>query len=128
VPEYKKFLLIGAALAALGVLLGAFAAHGLEKAISDLRMLDRFETAVRYQFYHALGLILVFLLAKQGLASRLLQWSGRSMIAGILLFSGSLYIYVLSGTKWVVILTPIGGVFFIAAWVLLFIAAWKHAS
>ena len=127
-PEYKKFLLIGAALAALGVLLGAFAAHGLEKAISDLRMLDRFETAVRYQFYHALGLILVFLLAKQGLASRLLQWSGRSMIAGILLFSGSLYIYVLSGTKWVVMFTPIGGVFLITAWVLLFIAAWKHAS
>jgi len=128
VPEYKKFLLIGAALAALGVLLGAFAAHGLEKAITDLRMLDRFETAVRYQFYHALGLILVFLLAKQGLASRLLQWSGRSMIAGILLFSGSLYIYVLSGTKWVVMFTPIGGVFFILAWALLFIAAWKHAS
>lgn len=127
-PEYKKFLLIGAALAALGVLLGAFAAHGLEKVITDLRMLDRFETAVRYQFYHALGLILVFLLAKQGLASRLLQWSGRSMIAGILLFSGSLYIYVLSGTKWVVMFTPIGGVFLITAWVLLFIAAWKHAS
>lgn len=127
-PEYKKFLLIGTALAALGVLLGAFAAHGLEKAVTDLRMLDRFETAVRYQFYHALGLILVFLLAKQGLASRLLQWSGRSMIAGILLFSGSLYIYVLSGTQWVVIFTPIGGVLFITAWILLFIAAWKHAS
>ena len=127
-PEYKKFLLIGTALAALGVLLGAFAAHGLEKAVTDLRMLDRFETAVRYQFYHALGLILVFLLAKQGLASRLLQWSGRSMIAGILLFSGSLYIYALSGTQWVVIFTPIGGVLFITAWILLFIAAWKHTS
>lgn len=127
-PEYKKFLLIGTALAALGVLLGAFAAHGLEKAVTDLRMLDRFETAVRYQFYHALGLILVFLLAKQGLASRLLRWSGRSMIAGILLFSGSLYIYVLSGTQWVVIFTPIGGVLFITAWILLFIAAWKHTS
>lgn len=127
-PEYKKFLLIGTALAALGMLLGAFAAHGLEKAVTDLRMLDRFETAVRYQFYHALGLILVFLLAKQGLASRLLQWSGRSMIAGILLFSGSLYIYVLSGTQWVVIFTPIGGVLFITAWILLFIAAWKHTS
>lgn len=127
-PEYKKFLLTGAALAALSVLLGAFAAHGLEKAITDLRMLDRFETAVRYQFYHALGLILVFLLAKQGLASRLLHWSGRCMIAGVLLFSGSLYIYVLSGAKWVVMFTPIGGVFFIAAWILLFIVAWKHAS
>ena len=127
-PEYKKFLLTGAALAGLSVLLGAFAAHGLEKAITDLRMLDRFETAARYQFYHALGLILVFLLAKQGLASRLLLWSGRSMIAGILLFSGSLYIYVLSGTQWVVMFTPVGGLLFIAAWVLLFIATWKHAS
>ena len=124
-PEFRKFLLLGAALAGLSVLLGAFAAHGLEKSINDPRLLDNFDTAARYQFYHALGLIAVFLLSKYDLNNQLLDKSGWAMFIGTLLFSGSLYIYVLSGIKTFAMITPIGGVFMVIAWLLMFLAAFK---
>lgn len=126
--EFRKFLLLGAALAGLSVLLGAFAAHGLEKSITDQRLLDSFATAARYQFYHALGLIAVFLLSKYELNNSLLSKSGWAMLIGTLLFSGSLYIYVLSGIKAFAMITPIGGVFMIIAWLLMFLAAYRTKS
>ena len=124
-PEFKKFLLIGITFAALSVLFGAFGAHGLKNIAIEAKLIASFETAARYQFYHALGLIIIFLLSPHNLKLSLLNISGWLMVTGTLLFSGSLYIYVLSGIKTLAMITPIGGVLMIAAWLTLFIATVK---
>ena len=126
-PEFKKFVILGAALAALSVIFGAFGAHSLEKHLQDVKLLATFETAARYQFYHALGLILVFLLSQCDLNKSLLSKSGWFMFIGAVLFSGSLYTYVFSGIKAFAMITPIGGVLMIIAWVLMLLAAVKKA-
>jgi len=127
VPEFKKFLIFGALLAGLSVIFGAFGAHSLEKHIEDSKLLASFETAVRYQFYHALGLILVFILSKHGLATKWLKAGGWLMSFGTLLFSGSLYCYVLTGIKTFAIITPIGGLLMILAWLAILISAVKQS-
>lgn len=119
----KVFLLSGAMFALLSVVLGAFAGHGLKSKVSA-QMLGVFQTGVQYQFYHALGLLLLGLLMKQ-ISSNLLIWSGGLMIGGIVCFSGSLYLLVLTGNKWFGPVTPLGGVFFILAWSLMFLAIFK---
>ena len=124
-PEFKKFLLIGIAFAALSVLFGAFGAHGLKNMAIEAKLITSFETAARYQFYHALGLIIIFLLSPYSLKLNLLNRSGWLMVAGTVLFSGSLYIYVLSGIKLLAMITPIGGLLMIAAWTALFISVIK---
>ena len=124
-PEFKKFLLIGITFAALSVLFGAFGAHGLKNIAIEAKLIASFETAARYQFYHALGLIIIFLLSPHNLKLSLLNISGWLMVTGTLLFSGSLYIYVLSGIKTFAMITPIGGALMIAAWLTLFIATVK---
>ena len=124
-PEFKKFLLIGITFAALSVLFGAFGAHGLKNMAIEAKLVASFETAARYQFYHALGLIIIFLLSPHNLKLSLLNISGWLMVTGTLLFSGSLYIYVLSGIKTFAMITPIGGALMIAAWLTLFIATVK---
>ena len=86
-PEFKKFLVFGAALAALSVVFGAFGAHSLEKHVQDTALLTTFETAARYQFYHALGLILIFLLSQHDLKQSLLNKSGWCMLIGCLLYT-----------------------------------------
>ena len=124
-PEFKKFLLIGIALAALSVLFGAFGAHGLKNIGTNASSVDNFDTAARYQFYHALGLMMIFVLSHHKLKLSLLNWAGWFMTAGTVLFSGSLYMYVLSGLKAFAVVTPVGGLFMITAWTTLFIAALK---
>lgn len=124
-PEFKKFLLLGIIFAALSVVFGAFGAHSLSKMGADAQMIDRFETAARYQFYHALGLVIIFILSHHKLQQQFLYYAGWLMTTGTLLFSGSLYAYVLSGTKTLVILTPIGGALMILAWLLLLLATIK---
>ncbi len=126
-PEFKKFLVLGAALAALSVVFGAFGAHGLEKHLQDAKLLATFETAARYQFYHALGLILVFILSQYGLANKWLNIGGWLMVFGTLLFSGSLYCYVLTGIKIFAMITPIGGLLMILAWLAIVISAVKKS-
>ncbi|MFH5833816.1 DUF423 domain-containing protein [Halalkalibaculum sp. DA384] len=120
----KLFLSIGAINAALAVMLGAFGAHGLKERLT-VDMLDIFETAVQYHFYHALGLLAVGLLAIHYPESGSLKWAGWLMLAGIVIFSGSLYILSISGIRWLGAITPLGGISFIAAWVLLLIAVAK---
>lgn len=120
----KIFLIIGAINACLAVGLGAFGAHGLESRLSE-RMLETFKTGVQYHMYHALGLIGIALVADKLQSAGLINWAGWLMFAGIILFSGSLYVLSLSGIKILGAITPLGGLAFIIAWILLAVAAFK---
>ena len=102
---------------------GAFGAHGLKKMISA-EMLAIWHTAVTYQVMHALGMIAVALLMPR-MAGTALTWAGRLMLAGIVIFSGSLYLLALTGTRTLGAITPLGGVAFLAAWLLVAWAALK---
>jgi uncharacterized membrane protein YgdD (TMEM256/DUF423 family) len=120
----KLFLWVGALSAALAVALGAFGAHALKARLAP-DLLAVYHTAVQYHFYHALGLILVGLAAAHWPGSVWVKLSGWVMLAGIVLFSGSLYLLVASGQRWLGAVTPLGGLAFIAAWVLLAIGTFK---
>jgi uncharacterized membrane protein YgdD (TMEM256/DUF423 family) len=117
------FFAIGGVSAFLAVALGAFGAHGLKNSLVP-EMLAVFETGVRYQMYHALGLLAV------GWACT--RWPGKTVaasgwlfVAGTLLFCGSLYLLGLSGIRWLGAVTPLGGVAFLAGWLCLAWAAWS---
>jgi uncharacterized membrane protein YgdD (TMEM256/DUF423 family) len=120
---HKFFLQIGALMGLLGVAIGAFGAHGLAKLLQKTGRVETFETAVKYQFYHALALLLVGVLMQQLAnvpeAQRWLTYSGYSFLAGTLLFSGTLYVLCLTGITWLGAITPIGGVLMIAGWAML---------
>jgi uncharacterized membrane protein YgdD (TMEM256/DUF423 family) len=124
---HKRFLLYAAIAAFLAVGLGAFAAHGLRGRL-DAAMMEIFQTAVRYHFFHALGLGFIALLAKFYPQSKRLQWAGWLMLAGIVVFSGSLYLLSVSGWRWLGMITPLGGLGFLAGWLLLAIFAWQEAE
>jgi uncharacterized membrane protein YgdD (TMEM256/DUF423 family) len=119
----KSFLKLGALLGELSVILGAFGAHALKQMLSDKSLLI-FETGVRYQFYHAIALLITGILYKE-FANKYLQWSGRLFGLGVLLFSGSLYFLTFieisekPGLKWIGAITPLGGACFIIGWILL---------
>lgn len=114
----RFFLAIGAVLAAIAVAAGAFGAHGLEGRVSPDR-LETFRTAVTYQMYHALALLLVGWAAGQPWTGGAIHGAGYCFLAGIVLFSGSLYVLVLTDTSWLGAITPLGGAAFIAGWLLL---------
>ena len=119
----KTFVRLGALLAGLSVILGAFGAHALKQVLTE-KGLSIFETAVRYQMYHAFGLLIIGILFKE-FSHRYLIFAGQLFCAGILLFSGSLYLlsYIISGAqenlKWIGAVTPLGGVCFILGWIFL---------
>ena len=117
----------GGILGALAVALGAFGAHALKGMLVASGRFDTFETAVKYQFYHALAMILVGLLMKGSGADavRLLGWSGNAFAVGVVIFSGSLYAICFTGITKFGATAPIGGVSMIIGWVLLIIAAGK---
>ena len=114
----KLFLSAGGIAALAAVALGAFGAHALKSRLSA-ETLAVWHTAVEYHIYHALGLLAVGLLTQQLPGSALLKWSGWAMLAGIILFSGSLYALALSGERWLGAITPVGGMTFVVAWALL---------
>jgi uncharacterized membrane protein YgdD (TMEM256/DUF423 family) len=119
------FFLVGALLAGLAVAAGAFGAHGLEGRVSPDR-LETFRTAVQYQMYHALALLVVGWVARSapdGLG--LLHGAGYCFLGGILVFSGSLYLLVLTDTSWLGAVTPIGGGAFLVGWGLLAWGVWQ---
>ncbi|MGQ8337021.1 DUF423 domain-containing protein [Sunxiuqinia sp. A32] len=120
----KTILLIASALLALAVILGAFGAHGLKAKLAE-DMMQVYKTGVEYHFYHALGLLVIGILSIQ-MPSGLMNWAAIFITVGIFVFSGSLYVLAVSGIKWLGAITPIGGLSFIAGWVLLFIAVWKR--
>jgi uncharacterized membrane protein YgdD (TMEM256/DUF423 family) len=107
----------GAIMGGLAVALGAFGAHAFKAFLIESGRSDTFELAVRYQFYHALALLAAGLVMGPG-ASKWIRYSSASFLLGILVFSGSLYALCLTGFKGLGAITPIGGMFFIAGWIL----------
>ena len=121
----RVFFALGALAAFVGVALGAFAAHGLKSRL-DASLLATFEIGVRYQMYHALALL--------GVAWACTRWPGTVtntagwlFVAGILVFSGSLYLLALTGVRWLGAITPLGGLAFLGGWICLAWAALKSS-
>lgn len=119
----KLWLLCGAVYGLLGVALGAFGAHGLRTRLSP-DLLAAWKTGVEYQFYHALALLLLGLLARQ-VETPLLTVAGAGFALGILLFSGSLYALALTGMRPLGAITPLGGLLFLVGWGGLIAAVWR---
>lgn len=117
------FICLGGTLAALSVGLGALGAHALKSQLLP-QQLESFHTAVQYQMYHAIGLVLVGLLSLN-YHSRLFDGAGWSMLVGIVLFSGLIYVWLATGRRFFVYPIPIGGVAFIIGWLLLAIGAFR---
>jgi uncharacterized membrane protein YgdD (TMEM256/DUF423 family) len=123
---HRWFLIAAALIGALSVALGAFAAHGLKQVMAP-EAVAVFETGVRYQFYHAFALLSVAILYEKYPGS-LMKWAGNCFQIGIVLFSGSLYVLTAlkatdsMGAKNIGLVTPFGGLFFIAGWMLMLIA------
>jgi uncharacterized membrane protein YgdD (TMEM256/DUF423 family) len=135
---YRKFLITGFSFAALSVIIGAFAAHGLEDNLKTGLMTEKdlkvFDTGARYQMYHAFAIIICGILAKLFGENKLLKVSGILFISGIIFFSGSLYllstakILGIENWKWLGPITPIGGLCFITAWILLAVSFLKNKT
>ena len=119
----RFWLVVGSLLAGLAVAAGAFGAHGLKTRL-PADMLLVFETAVRYQMYHALGLLAVAF-ASDRWPGGSVQAAGWLMLAGIILFSGSLYALCLTGVRALGAITPLGGLCFLAGWALLAWSVWS---
>lgn len=119
---HKSFLKTAFLFAATAVILGAFGAHGLKKIITE-SSLQIFETGVRYQMYHAIGLMIVGMISNSLIQKRVLL-AGKLFIIGIVVFSGSLYFLALTKDqfRFVGAITPVGGACFIVGWILLFLA------
>jgi uncharacterized membrane protein YgdD (TMEM256/DUF423 family) len=116
----------GAILLALAVILGAFGAHGLRGRL-DAYLMSVYEKAVLYHFIHALGMLIVSILPKTGtLSESAAQWVCGLLLAGILIFSGSLYVLALTGLRVLGAVTPVGGLSLIAAWVALAWCLLRH--
>ena len=120
----RGFAAAGAGSAALAVLAGAFGAHALRARV-PLDLLVVFETAARYQMYHALGLLAVAVLADR-ISHAGVRAAGWLFLAGTVFFSGSLDALTLTGIRALGAVTPIGGICFIAGWVALAIGVWRR--
>jgi uncharacterized membrane protein YgdD (TMEM256/DUF423 family) len=121
----KTFFIIGSVFAGFCVATGAFGAHGLKKLVPP-EMLDTWDKAVRYQIYHALGLLVVaWAITYWPSQARSFVLGGGLFLGGIILFSGSLYLLVLSGTKWLGAITPFGGAAFVAGWLCMLLGSWR---
>ena len=117
--QMTRFYLLGTAINGfLAVAFGAFGAHALKTWLTP-ELLETYHTSVQYQMFHSLGLLAVAWLAHNGKGGAALTWSGGLFIAGLVLFCGSLYLLALSGQHWLGAVTPVGGVAFLAAWLLL---------
>jgi uncharacterized membrane protein YgdD (TMEM256/DUF423 family) len=122
--DARRTLAIAGALIALATVLGAFGAHALKAHLSQDKLLV-YETAVRYHFVHALGLLAIGVLLRS-LDGGLLRWSATLVLAGIILFSGSLYWLTFGAPRFVGIITPLGGLALIAGWILFATTMWRQ--
>ena len=121
----KTCLLAAAVALAAAVMFGAFGAHALKARLTP-DLLAIYQTAVQYHFWHALGLLAVALLMLHFPDATSLTWVAWLLIAGLILFSGTLYVLALTGQRWLGAVTPLGGVALIAAWLVLAWFAWKR--
>jgi uncharacterized membrane protein YgdD (TMEM256/DUF423 family) len=120
----RTFFIIASLFGALSVAFGAFGAHALRGRIEE-SLLANYQTGVSYMFYHALALLAVAWALSRWPASSLSVWAGWLFVVGIVVFSGSLFVMAFTGLRWLGAITPIGGVAFIAGWLLLALAAWR---
>jgi uncharacterized membrane protein YgdD (TMEM256/DUF423 family) len=120
----RRVLAVGGVLVALATIFGAFGAHALKAHLSPDK-LQVYETAVRYHFFHALGLLAIGVLLRS-IDSDLLRWSAVLVIVGTLLFSGSLYLLTFGAPRIMGIVTPLGGLALIAGWLLFAAAVWRR--
>lgn len=121
----KLFIILGALCTMMSVGTGAFGAHGLEGKLSD-KYMSVWEKAVNYQMYHGLGLIIIGVIS--GTTSINVNWAGWLLFLGVVFFSGSLYILALTQIRILGAITPIGGVLFIAGWLMLIISTFKFGG
>ena len=122
--DARKTLGFAGALIALATALGAFGAHALKAHLSPDKLLV-YETAVRYHFIHALGLLAIGVLLRS-VDGELLRWCAALVLAGIVLFSGSLYLLTFGAPRFVGIVTPVGGLALIAGWILFATTMWRQ--
>src|SRR5579872_2118562 len=111
----KQTLLTGSLLGLLGVALGAFGAHALKDLLVQNGRLETYELAVRYQFYHALALLIIGLLMEK-FGSAVFRWASLLLFVGVIVFSGSLYLFALTNIKVFAMVTPLGGVMMLLGW------------
>jgi uncharacterized membrane protein YgdD (TMEM256/DUF423 family) len=124
----KCFILLGSLNMALAIAIGAFGAHGLKGKISE-NMLNNWNTGAHYHLLHGVALLVIgLLIAQLGAHGDGAQVAGWLLFAGIVLFSGSLYVMALTGVKVLGAITPIGGLAFIVGWIWLTVTAWRHLS
>ncbi|PTE69492.1 DUF423 domain-containing protein [Staphylococcus devriesei] len=121
----KVFIILGALCTMMSVGTGAFGAHGLENKLSD-KYMSVWEKAVNYQMYHGLGLLIIGVIG--GTTSINVNWAGWLIFLGVVFFSGSLYILALTQIRILGAVTPIGGVLFIAGWLMLIISTFKFVG
>jgi len=122
--DARKTLAIAGALIALATVLGAFGAHALKAQLSPDK-LAVYETAVRYHFLHALGLLVIGVLLRST-DTELLRWSAMLVLVGIILFSGSLYLLTFGAPRLLGVVTPLGGLALIAGWGLFAVTMWRQ--
>ncbi|HTE29183.1 MAG TPA: DUF423 domain-containing protein [Chryseolinea sp.] len=114
----RTTLICGATIAALAVIIGAFGAHELQQFLQTNGRSDTFETAVRYQFYHAFAMLITGILMTQFVSKRL-PYAAILFLTGTVFFSGSLYVFCFTGVRALGAVTPLGGLLFIAGWLML---------
>ena len=120
----RTFVALGSSLAFLGVALGAFGTHGLKDRLSPASI-EIWKTAVQYHLIHALALVFIGLLASQ-IQSKNIERAGWLIFAGTIVFAGSLYALAVSGIKWLGAITPLGGVCFLAGWLMIAVTVAKY--
>jgi len=123
----RQTLIIASFSGMVAVMLGAFGSHALKSMLTQNGRVETFELAVRYQFYHTLALLAIGLLMER-ISGKSLRVSAVAMLVGMILFSGSLYVLAIFNTTEVVFITPIGGVFLISGWALLFYSVLTNKS
>jgi uncharacterized membrane protein YgdD (TMEM256/DUF423 family) len=125
----KKWLTVGAILMMTGEMIGAFGAHALKPVLEANDKVATFDTAVKYHFYHALGLLIIGLLKNDNdVQNKWLNYAGNLMLSGLFIFSGSLYVLCLTNLTFLGAITPMGGLGMIAGWAVLVIALNKQST
>jgi len=122
--DARKTLALAGALIALATILGAFGAHALKAHLSPDK-LTVYETAVRYHFFHALGLLAIGVLMRS-VDGELLRWSALLVLVGIILFSGSLYLLTFGAPRFLGVVTPLGGLALIVGWGMFAVTMWRQ--